>query len=123
MPEGHHPVSHHQNDPHNIQQNTKINTYHMSLFAQLVEKMRNTPDGDGTLLDHSILLYGAGMGDGDQHTPVDLPVVIVGGGCGQLRGGRHHPVPAQHAVHEPRGDAARTRSAWRSTRSATARDG
>ena len=89
VPEGHHPVSHHQNDPHNIQQNTRINAYHMTLFAQLVEKMHNTPDGDGTLLDHSILVYGAGMGDGDQHTPVDLPVVIVGGGCGQMRGGRH----------------------------------
>ena len=85
VPEGHHPVSHHQNDPHNIQQNTKINAYHMSLFARLVEKMRDTPDGDGTLLDHSMLVYGAGMGDGDQHTPLDLPVVLVGGGCGQLR--------------------------------------
>ena len=93
VPEGHHPVSHHQNDPHNIQQNTKINTYHMSLFAGFVEKLRNTPDGDGTLLDHTMLLYGGGMGDGDQHTPVDLPVVIVGGGCGQLAGGRHIKYP------------------------------
>ena len=93
VPEGHHPVSHHQNDPHNIQQNTKINAYHMSLFARFVERMRNTPDGDGTLLDHSMLLYGGGMGDGDQHTPVNLPVVIVGGGCGQLKGGRHIRYP------------------------------
>jgi hypothetical protein len=93
VPEGHHPVSHHQNDPHNIQQNTRINTYHLSLFARVVETMRNTPDGDGTLLDHSMLVYGAGMGDGDQHTPVDLPVVLVGGGCGQHRGGRHVKYP------------------------------
>lgn len=93
VPEGHHPVSHHQNDPHNIQQNTKINAYHMSLFARFVEKMSATPDGDGTLLDHSILLYGAGMGDGDQHTPVDLPVVLAGGGCGRLEGGRHVKYP------------------------------
>jgi hypothetical protein len=93
VPEGHHPVSHHQNDSHNIQQNTKINAYHMSLFASFVEKLRNTPDGDGTLLDHSMLLYGAGMGDGDQHTPVDLPVVIAGGGCGQLTGGQHVKYP------------------------------
>ena len=93
VPEGHHPVSHHQNDSHNIQQNTRINAYHLSLFARVVETMRNTPDGDGTLLDHSMLVYGAGMGDGDQHTPVDLPVVIVGGGCGQHRGGRHVKYP------------------------------
>jgi hypothetical protein len=89
VPEAHHPVSHHQNDPHNIQQKTKIDAYHMSLVARLVDKMRQTPDGDGTLLDHAILVYGAGMGDGDHHTPIDLPVVLVGGGCGQLKGGRH----------------------------------
>ena len=87
--EPHHPVSHHQNDPHNIQQKTKIDTYHMSLFARLVEKMAGADDGDGTLLDHTIFLYGAGMGDGDHHTPVDLPVVLAGGGCGRLTGGRH----------------------------------
>jgi hypothetical protein len=51
--------------------------------------MRTTPDGDGTLLDHSILVYGGGMGDGDKHTPIDMPVTIVGGGCGTLKGGRH----------------------------------
>jgi hypothetical protein len=61
----------------------------MSVYAHLIEKMRNTPDGDGTLLDHSILVYGAGMGDGDHHTPIDMPVAIVGGGCGKLKGGRH----------------------------------
>jgi hypothetical protein len=89
VPEGHHPVSHHQMDAHNIQQNTKINAYHMSIFARLMERMRETPDGEGTLLDHSIMVYGAGMGDGDHHTPIDLPVTIVGGGRGQLEGGRH----------------------------------
>jgi hypothetical protein len=89
VPEGHHTVSHHQNEAHNIQQNTRINAYHMSVYAHLIEKMRNTPDGDGTLLDHSILVYGAGMGDGDHHTPIDMPVAIVGGGCGKLKGGRH----------------------------------
>jgi hypothetical protein len=89
VPEGHHTVSHHQNDAHNVAQNTKINAYHMSVFARFVEKLKTTPDGDGTLLDHSMMLYGAGMGDGDQHTPIDLPVVIAGGGCGRLQGGRH----------------------------------
>ena len=89
VPEAHHSVSHHQLDPHNIEQYTKINTHQMSLFAQMVEKMHNTPDGDGTLLDHTILLYGTGMGDGDHHTPYNLPVTLVGGGNGQLAGGRH----------------------------------
>jgi hypothetical protein len=89
VPEPHHPVSHHQNDPHNIQQKTKIDTYHLSLFARLVEKMAGAADGDGTLLDHTMFLYGAGMGDGDHHTPVDLPVVLAGAGCGRLKGGRH----------------------------------
>ncbi len=89
VPEAHHSVSHHQLDPHNIEQYTKINTHQMSLFARMVEKMHNTPDGDGTLLDHAILLYGTGMGDGDHHTPYNLPVTLVGGGCGQLAGGRH----------------------------------
>jgi hypothetical protein len=55
----------------------------------LIEKMSTTEDGDGSLLDHSIMVYGAGMGDGDHHTPVDLPVVLAGGGAGQLKGGRH----------------------------------
>ncbi|HYL34500.1 MAG TPA: DUF1552 domain-containing protein [Bryobacteraceae bacterium] len=89
VPESHHLISHHQNDPHNMAQKTKIDAHHMALFAGLVEKMRATPDGDGTLLDHSILVYGGGMGDGDKHTPIDLPVTIVGRGCGTLKGGRH----------------------------------
>jgi len=93
VPEGHHDASHHQRDPYLAGQYTKINTYHMSLFAQMVEKMRVTPDGDGSLLDHVILVYGSAIGDGDQHTPIDLPVAIVGGGCGKLQGGRHVRYP------------------------------
>jgi hypothetical protein len=89
VPEAHHGVSHHQRDPHNIAQKTKIDAYNMSLFAYLLDKMRQTPEGDGTLLDHSMFMYGAGMGDGDRHTPLDLPVVLAGGGRGQLKGGRH----------------------------------
>ena len=97
VPEGHHTVSHHQLDPHNIEQYTKINVHHMTLFSELVAKMRATPDGDGTLLDHTILLYGTGMGDGDHHTPYNLPVTLVGGGCGELEGGRH----LTYALHTP----------------------
>ncbi len=97
VPEGHHTVSHHQLDQHNIGQYTKINTYHMTLFARLLDRMRRTPDGDGTLLDHSILLWGAGMGDGDHHTPYNLPITLAGGGCGTLAGGRH----LKYALHTP----------------------
>ena len=93
VPDGHHTVSHHQLDPEKIAKETKINAYHMSLFARLVDKMKNAPDGDGSLLDHAILMYGTGMGDSDHHTPVNLPVVLVGGGCGQLAGGRHLAYP------------------------------
>jgi len=89
VPEAHHSVSHHQLQPHNIEQYTKINTHHVSLFSKLIERMHNTPDGDGTLLEHSIMLYGTGMGDGDHHTPYNLPVILAGGGCGTLEGGRH----------------------------------
>jgi hypothetical protein len=94
VPDGHHTVSHHQLDPEKITKATKINAYHMSFFARLVEKMKNAPDGDGSLLDHTILMYGTGMGDSDHHTPVNLPVVLAGGGCGQLAGGRHLEYPA-----------------------------
>jgi hypothetical protein len=89
VPEAHHGVSHHQRDEHNIRQKTKIDAYNMSLFVRMLETMRDTPEGDGSLLDHSLLLYGAGMGDGDRHTPLDLPVVLAGGAHGRLEGGRH----------------------------------
>ena len=105
VPEAHHTVSHHQTDPHNVAQYTRINVFQLSLFAKLVEKLRATPDGDGTLLDHCILVYGCGMGDGDHHTPFDLPVALVGGGAGWLAGNRHLKYPLAgnrtHAVHEP----------------------
>jgi hypothetical protein len=89
VPEAHHGVSHHQRDPHNIQQKTKIDAYNMSLFSRFVEKLRDTADGDGSLLDHSLFLYGAGMGDGDRHTPLELPVVLAGHAGGELKTGRH----------------------------------
>lgn len=93
VPEAHHGVSHHQRDPHNIQQKTKIDAYNMSLFARVLTKMRDTAEGDGSLLDHSLFLYGAGMGDGDRHTPLDMPVVLAGGAGGQLKTGRHVRYP------------------------------
>jgi hypothetical protein len=90
VPDAHHTVSHHiQGDPYLSKQNTKINAYHMSLVAYFAKKLKATPDGDGTLLDHSILVHGSGMGDGDKHSPLNLPITLVGGGCGTLEGGRH----------------------------------
>ena len=97
VPEGHHTVSHHQLNPYNIEQYTKINIHQVSLFSKLIDRMHNTPDGDGSLLDHSIMMYGTGMGDGDHHTPYDLPVILVGGGSGQMKGGRH----IRYAMHTP----------------------
>jgi hypothetical protein len=87
--DAHHPTSHHQNDPAKIEAITKINTFHASLFAYYVEKLRSTPDGDGSLLDHLLLMYGAGMSDSDAHSPNTLPILLAGGGAGQLKGGRH----------------------------------
>jgi hypothetical protein len=87
--EAHHGVSHHGGNPESQAQYVKINAYHVQLFAAFLESMRSTPDGDGSLLDHAILLFGAGMSDGDLHSPLDLPVVLAGGGGGRLRGNRH----------------------------------
>ncbi len=89
VPEAHHNISHHGGNAEKMAMVSKINAHHVRLVANLVERMRATPDGDGTLLDHSILMYGAGMGDGNLHNPHLLPVMLVGGGRGQLKGGRY----------------------------------
>ncbi len=92
----HHSVSHHTNDKTKIAKNVKINTYHVELFAKFLNKLRSTPDGDGSLLDHSIILYGAGMGDPNGHNSDPLPVAMVGGGVG--KGHRHIQLPKQTPV-------------------------
>ena len=84
--EAHHPLSHHQNDPEKIAQLARIDTYHMSLFAEYLDKLRATPDGDGSLLDDLLLLYGSGISDGNRHDSDNLPLVLLGG---RLKGGRH----------------------------------
>jgi hypothetical protein len=89
VPDAHHPVSHHRNNPEQIVKLTKINTYHMSLYAYFLEKLRSTPDGDGSLLDHGIYMLGSGMGNPDIHDHVNLPALVAGGGSGKLKGGRH----------------------------------
>ena len=89
VPDSHHGCSHHQNDPAKLEKLAKINTFHMQQFAYFLDKLQSTPDGDGTLLDHSMLIYGSGISDGNIHFHMDLPVVMVGGGGGTLKGGRH----------------------------------
>ena len=89
VPEAHHPTSHHGNDPEKLAKLAKINAHHVSLFAYYMEKLKATPDGDGSLLDHSTILLGSGMGNPDVHDHVNLPIVVVGGGAGKMKGGRH----------------------------------
>jgi len=87
--EGFHPASHHQNNADRLENLTKINTYHVSLVAHFLEKMKATQDGDGSLLDHSLILYGSGMSNSNIHNHSPLPVFIAGGAAGNLKGGRH----------------------------------
>ena len=90
VPDSHHPTSHHRNDPTLYEKIAKVNEFHLSLFNYFLEKARATPDGDGNLLDHMMLMYGAGMSDSNAHDNKGLPVVLVGGASGQLKpGGRH----------------------------------
>jgi hypothetical protein len=93
LPEAHHPLTHHQGNPEMIEKVYRINRYHMELFADFIGKMAKTPDGDGTLLDHSMIVYGAGLADGNRHEHANLPVMIMGGGCGTLKTGRHLDLP------------------------------
>jgi hypothetical protein len=89
VPDAHHPVSHHQHEPEKVAKTAKINAYHVTMFAYLLDKLRTTPDGDGSLLDHITLIYGAGIADSNTHAPVDIPFILAGGGAGNLKGGRH----------------------------------
>ncbi len=87
--DGHHATSHHQNRAEKIDKLVKIQSYHIGLFAQFLEKMRNTRDGEGSLLDHTVMLYGSNMSNSNVHNHFPLPNLLVGGGAGQLKGGRH----------------------------------
>jgi len=89
VPEAHHPLSHHDNVPELVAQMSKINKYHAELFSKYVARLRATPDGDGTLLDHMMILYGSGISNSTRHAPENLPLLLVGGGAGRLKGGRH----------------------------------
>ena len=91
VPDAHHPISHHQRDAAKLAKLTRINQYHVQLFAEFLARLEATPDGDGTLLDHSMIVYGAGMADSNAHASRDLPILLAGGGAGT--GGRHVRYP------------------------------
>lgn len=85
----HHPLTHHNNDPEKIAKVAKINQFHVTLFAEFLKNLAATPEGDGSLLDHVLYLYGSGMGNPNIHNHVDLPIIVAGGAAGNMRGGRH----------------------------------
>jgi hypothetical protein len=95
VPDAHHPITHHQQEPEKIVKVAKINAYQVTKFAYLLDRLSATPDGDGTLLDHCTLLYGTGMGDCNAHDPRNIPLLLAGGGAGQLKGGRHIRYPKE----------------------------
>ncbi len=95
VPDAHHPVTHHAGEAEKIAKVEKINAYHVTQFAYLLNRMRSTPDGDGTLLDHATLMYGTGIGECNAHDPRSIPLVLAGGGAGTLKGGRHIRYPKE----------------------------
>jgi hypothetical protein len=95
VPDAHHPITHHAGEAPKIAKVEKINAYHVTQFAYLLDKMKSTADGDGTLLEHSTLMYGTGMGECNAHDPRNIPLVLAGGGAGTLKGGRHIRYPKE----------------------------
>ena len=94
VPGGFHGLSHHGNDPEKIADMAKINAYHSSMVAYFLERLDAVQDGDGSLLDQAVILFGSGMGNSNQHEPRQLPLVVAGGGGGRLEGGRHVRYPS-----------------------------
>jgi hypothetical protein len=93
--EPHHPLSHHQNNPEKLRNLAKINSYYCQILTHFIERLKNTPDGDGSLLDHSMLLYGSGLGDPNPHDHRNLPTLLIGGGAGRIKGNRHLVYPKE----------------------------
>jgi hypothetical protein len=89
VPDGHHAISHHQNRAEKMEKNVRIQAYHLRLFKRFLDTLQATPDGDGTLLDHSVLLYGSNMSNSNAHDHFPLPSLVIGGASGRLKGGRH----------------------------------
>jgi hypothetical protein len=95
--DGHHAISHHQNRAEKMEKNVRIQTYNVGQFSYFLEKLRDTPDGDGSLLDHSLLLYGSNMSNSNAHDHFPLPNLVIGGAAGRMKGGRH----LKYADHTP----------------------
>jgi hypothetical protein len=93
VPEAHHGLTHHQGNTEKIEKITQINAHHVELFAYFLSKLQATPDGEGSLLDHSIIVYGSSLSDGNRHLHFDLPILLAGGGAGTIRSGRHVRFP------------------------------
>jgi hypothetical protein len=93
-----HALSHHQNNAAKLERLLRVQVYHSRKFAEFVQKLADTPDGDGSLLDHAILLYGSNMSDSNAHDHFPLPSAVLGGGCGKLAGGRHVRYPDRTPV-------------------------
>ena len=89
VPDPHHPTSHHGNDPEKLEKIAKINTYHVSLFSEFLQKLHDTPDGDGSLLDHTVYMYGSGIGNPSLHDHQNLPILVAGGAASGMNGGQH----------------------------------
>ena len=94
-PESHHPTSHHGGDPAKLAKLVLVNTHHAKQCAYYLEKLQSIPEGDGTLLDNALIIYGGAMSDGNAHSGVDIPIVLAGGCAGQLKGGRHLRYPTK----------------------------
>jgi len=93
--EPHHAMSHHGNNPEKLANLVKVNTHHVALFAKFIEKLASTPDGDGSLLDHSLILYGSGMSESDTHSRINIPTLLVGKGAGMVKGHQHVAAPKE----------------------------
>ena len=89
VPDAHHPLSHHEDEPERVETMSKINTYHVELVSGYLARLQATADGDGSLLDHMTMLYGAGISNSTRHSGRNLPLLLIGGGAGRLKGGRH----------------------------------
>ena len=98
IPDPHHPLTHHSGDQEKIAKVVQIQTYHAKMFSYFLEKMRSTPDGDGSLLDHMMIVYGGSISDANVHKHEDLPILLLGGGDGRIKGGRHVRYPKDTPV-------------------------
>ena len=121
VPDAFHALSHHANDPAKKARLVKIQRYHTKVFAKFLTKLSEMPDGDGSMLDHSLMLYGSNMSNSNLHNQYPLPTALIGGGCGKVKGGQHINFPE----HTPLANVLLTmlqRAGVKSTSSATARD-